>query len=134
MTQATPDDLRHVPLLSGLDDRQLQVVAGHLTSDSYRSGQSIVREGDVGYSIFIIKSGRVDVTSGDRVLRQLGPGDFFGELGIVSPDGKRTATVTARDDAEVWTMLGTSFRQLERDNADVAQAIQVTAQRRLSEG
>ncbi|HEX5016933.1 MAG TPA: cyclic nucleotide-binding domain-containing protein [Actinomycetes bacterium] len=134
MTQATPDDLRHVPLLSGLDDRQLQVVASHLTAESYRSGQSIVREGDVGYSIFIIKTGRVDVTSGDRVLRQLGPGDFFGELGIVSPDGKRTATVTARDDAEVWTMLGTSFRQLELDNADVAEAIQVTAQRRLSEG
>ena len=132
MTGATADDLRSVPLFSGLDDRQLGVVGGFLTTESYRSGQSIVREGDVGYSFFVIKSGHVDVTSGDQVLPRLGPGDFFGELAILSADGKRTATVSARDQVEVWAMFGTSFRELQIDHADIADAIQVTAQQRLS--
>jgi cAMP-dependent protein kinase regulator/CRP/FNR family cyclic AMP-dependent transcriptional regulator/cGMP-dependent protein kinase 2 len=132
MSTATPDDLRGVPLLSGLDEPQLRVVLRHLTTESYRPGQSIVREGEVGYSFFVIKSGRAEVTSGDQVLRQLGPGDFFGELGISSRDGKRTATVTARDQVDVWAMLGTNFRQLQLEHTEVAELIREAAGRRLS--
>jgi CRP-like cAMP-binding protein len=132
MSTAMPDDLRGVPLLSGLDEAQLRVVVRHLTTESYRPGQSIVREGEVGYSFFVIKSGRAEVTIGDQVRRQLGPGDFFGELGISSRDGKRTATVTARDQVDVWAMLGTNFRQLQLEHTDVAELIREAAGRRLS--
>ena len=93
----TPDELRVSPLLAMLDDRQLHVVGAFLTPETYQSGRSIVREGDVGYVLFIIKSGEAEVSRGAEILRRLAPGDFFGEIAIVSEDGKRTATVTARN-------------------------------------
>jgi CRP-like cAMP-binding protein len=134
MTAPTMAELREVPLFSTLDDIQLQVVAGFLTTESYRSGRSIVREGEVGYEFFVIKSGQADVTQGARVLRLLGPGEFFGEIAIVSEDGKRTATVSARTSVEVWAMLGTSFRQLQVQDPEVAQRLSDAIDKRLSNG
>ncbi|MFL6071138.1 MAG: cyclic nucleotide-binding domain-containing protein [Actinomycetes bacterium] len=134
MTSPTVAELREVPLFSTLNDVQLQVVASFLTTESYRSGRSIVREGEVGYVFFVIKSGQADVTQGARVLRLLGPGDFFGEIAIVSEDGKRTATVSARTSVEVWAMVGTSFRQLQVKDPDVAQTLSVAIDNRLSNG
>ena len=134
MTAPTMAELREVPLFSTLDDIQLQVVAGFLTTESYRSGRSIVREGEVGYEFFVMKSGQADVTQGARVLRLLGPGEFFGEIAIVSGDGKRTATVSARTSVEVWAMLGTSFRQLQVQDPEVAQRLSDAIDKRLSNG
>jgi CRP-like cAMP-binding protein len=122
-----------VPLFATLDQHQLQVLADRMTTESYRSGQSIVREGDVGYTFFVMRSGMADVTRGTVALRDLKPGDFFGELGILSQDGKRTATVTARSDVEVWAMFGTDFRALQTDDADVASALQRAVDERTNE-
>jgi CRP-like cAMP-binding protein len=133
MSATTPDDLREVPLFATLDQHQLQVLADRMTTESYRSGQSIVREGDVGYTFFVMRSGMADVTRGTVALRDLKPGDFFGELGILSQDGKRTATVTARSDVEVWAMFGTDFRALQTDDADVASALQRAVDERTNE-
>jgi CRP-like cAMP-binding protein len=130
----TPDELRVSPLLAMLDDRQLHVVGAFLTPETYQSGRSIVREGDVGYVLFIIKSGDADVSRGSEILRRLGPGDFFGEIAIVSEDGKRTATVTARTDVDVWSMFGTSFRKLQVEYPDVAAALEAVVAARLAQG
>ena len=130
----TPDELRVSPLLAMLDDRQLHVVGAFLTPETYQSGRSIVREGDVGYVLFIIKSGEAEVTREAEVLRRLEPGDFFGEIAIVSEDGKRTATVTARTDVDVWSMFGTSFRKLQVEYPDVAAALEAVVAERLAQG
>ncbi len=134
MTSPTMAELREVPLFSTLDDVQLQVVATFLSTESYRSGRSIVREGEVGYVFFVIKSGQADVTQGAQVLRLLGPGDFFGEIAIVSEDGKRTATVSARTSVDVWAMLGTSFRQLQVQDPGVAETLRAAIDKRLANG
>ena len=66
----------------------------------FRSGATIVREGDPGASLFLIDEGTVEVQTADQagkllVLAKLGPGDFFGEIAVLS--GKpRTATIIAR--------------------------------------
>jgi|tagenome__1003787_1003787.scaffolds.fasta_scaffold20880114_3 CRP-like cAMP-binding protein len=130
----TPDELRVSPLLAMLDDRQLHVVGAFLTPETYQSGRSIVREGDVGYVLFIIKSGEAEVSRGAEILRRLAPGDFFGEIAIVSEDGKRTATVTARTDVDVWSMFGTSFRKLQVEYPDVAAALEAVVAERLAQG
>lgn len=131
-TTPTPDELREIPLLSTLSDQTLTVLVDYFTTADFRSGQSIVREGDVGYTFFVIRSGHVDVTQGTETLRMLNPGDFFGEIAIKSSDGKRSATVTARDDVEVWTMLGHGLRRLEVEHPDVAKALQQAAAERKS--
>ena len=131
----TPDELRVSPLLSMLDDRQLHVVGAFLTPETYQSGRSIVREGDVGYVLFIIKSGEAEVSREAEILRRLAPGDFFGEIAIVSEDGKADLPpVTARTDVDVWSMFGTSFRKIQVEYPDVAAALEAVVAERLAQG
>jgi len=59
---------------------------------------------------------------GDRELRLLGPGDFFGELSIVG-EGHRTASVLATSPVTVWCMFGTRFRALEDQFPELAERI-----------
>lgn len=76
----------------------------HLPTEIVAAGQDIVREGDSGDSAFIISRGRCAVyntSNGRRVeLRQLGPGDVFGEMAIFS-NAPRSATVTALGEVEL---------------------------------
>jgi CRP-like cAMP-binding protein len=132
MSSPEPTELRSVPIFVTLSEDELSLVESLMTSESYSAGRSIVREGDVGYEFFVIKEGTVDVTVGAEVVRRLGPGDFFGEMGIASHDGKRTATVTARTDAVVWSMLGPSLRLVEEQHPEVASKVQAAVGERKS--
>ncbi|MDQ3031112.1 MAG: cyclic nucleotide-binding domain-containing protein [Myxococcota bacterium] len=71
---------------------------------SFVAGESIVREGESGDAAYIIKSGRCRVTKTidgtPTILREMGPGDVFGEMAILAP-GPRTATVTAIEPTSV---------------------------------
>ena len=58
----------------------------------------------------------------DKEIRQLGPGDFLGELSIIG-DGHRTATVKATSQVTVWSMFGTRFRSLEQQFPELAERI-----------
>ena len=90
----TPDELRAIPLFEGMSDAGLERVsrsAGEMTS---QAGQVLALEGDPGSGMFVILNGTVSVEwRGGSV--ELGPGDFFGELTLLSPGGTRTARVRA---------------------------------------
>jgi CRP-like cAMP-binding protein len=55
-------------------------------------GEAVVREGDASDAMYVILEGRFEVKSGDRLIASLGPGDYFGEVGVLQ-DVPRTATV-----------------------------------------
>ncbi len=68
------------------------------------AGSPVVREGDAGSEAYVIKSGRCEVsTLASGVIRELGPGDVFGELAILA-ERSRTATITAIDDVELFVV------------------------------
>jgi CRP-like cAMP-binding protein len=134
MTDVDPERLRVSPLFSGLGADDLEAVASLLGSQTYGKGRSIVREGDIGYDFFVIAAGEADVTHEATVLGRLGPGDFFGELGIASSDGKRTATVTARTDVEVWTMYGSAVQRLQREHPHVTATLAAAVRERATDG
>lgn len=73
----------------------------------YEDGEAIVRQGEVGSSMFVIRSGRVGIyvesEEGRELLRHLGPGDCFGELALFDND-VRSATVEAEGSARVLTL------------------------------
>ncbi len=76
--------------------------AWHLPTRTVAPGTAIVREGDAGDEAFVIHRGRCRVhstTAGD--IRELGPGEVFGELAILTPGGRRTSTVEAIGEVEV---------------------------------
>jgi putative peptide zinc metalloprotease protein len=87
------------PAFAALSGSALAALAGQFTEERYGPGDVIVREGDPGDRLFVIASGTVEVhaAAGNRAvfMRPLGPGEMFGELALLEPDGRRNATVTA---------------------------------------
>ncbi len=74
-------------------------------------GAVLAPQGDFGYTFFIIEDGTATVTDGDAQLADLGPGDFFGEIGLLVT-GRRTATVTATSPIRVLTLFDQDFRRI----------------------
>jgi CRP/FNR family cyclic AMP-dependent transcriptional regulator len=111
--------LRQVPLFSDLDQRELQDIASAMKSRTFSAGQQIAVEGESGVGFFVIEDGQAKVTvSGDEV-RTLGPGDYFGEVALIT-QGPRTATVTADTDLRTYGMTFWEFRPLVEDTPSLA--------------
>jgi CRP-like cAMP-binding protein len=90
----TPDELRAIPLFESASEAGLERVATDAGEMSCEPGQVLALHGDPGSGMFVILDGRVSVEwRGGSV--ELGPGDFFGELTVLAPGGKRVARVRA---------------------------------------
>ncbi|HPI92973.1 MAG TPA: cyclic nucleotide-binding domain-containing protein [Deltaproteobacteria bacterium] len=99
-------------------------------------GRRIIEEGSYGDSFFCIISGRVKVSrrigETEETLRELHPGDFFGELALIH-DKPRAATVTALDETELYEMGRESFTEMLRTSPDITMEILSTSSNWLLE-
>jgi CRP/FNR family transcriptional regulator, cyclic AMP receptor protein len=86
--------LRAIPLFSGMSDRSIEIIAEIVRDASFPAGASLVKEGEPGESFMIIREGTATVEQSGRMLRELGTGDFLGEIALID-GGPRTASVTA---------------------------------------
>jgi CRP/FNR family cyclic AMP-dependent transcriptional regulator len=125
-------DLASTPLFAGLDEPGRRIVAEWLEVDTVLPGRHLTHEATMGYAFYVLHEGTADVVVGSKVVRTLGPGDFFGEISILG-DGRQTATVTVTSPATVWTMFGTRFRQLQQAHPEIAAAIEKVAAQRLGQ-
>src|SRR5437764_12682443 len=91
------EDLRAIPLLSGLDGAALEKLAGGTSELEAHAGQPLTHPGAPGTGMFFVVEGTVEVDAPEG-HRELGPGEFFGELALLSDEGKRTARVRAERD------------------------------------
>jgi CRP-like cAMP-binding protein len=116
----TADLLAGVPLLSGLDRKQLERLARDFSERTFAPGAVIVREGDDhGVGFFVVAEGEGSVTVGGKQVGTIGPGSYFGEVALIS-DRVRTATVTATTDMRCLVMTLWDFRAFVRGDAEVA--------------
>jgi CRP/FNR family transcriptional regulator, cyclic AMP receptor protein len=113
------DLLKRVPLFSDLEDRELQQIANSMKQRRFSPGQQIAVEGQSGVGFFVIEDGQAKVTVGGDEVRTLGPGDYFGEVALIT-QGARTATVTADSDLTTWGMTFWDFRPLVEDTPSIA--------------
>jgi len=113
------DVLRRVPLFQGLDDKQLKRIADSFTERTFKAGQELVTEGSGGVGFFVIETGEARVTVDGNPRRELGPGDYFGEIALID-GGVRTATITATSDGTMHGLTSWQFRPLVEDNAAIA--------------
>ena len=106
--------LANVPLFAGLSKRELGDIASVTDELDVPAGKTLMREGERGREFLVIESGTVDVTREGRVVRQLGPGDWVGEIALIA-DIPRTATVTTTSDARLLVLTDRAFAKLVRD-------------------
>ena len=88
-------ELRSVPLFGGLASDDLATLAERADLVEAEAGVDLTREGDFGHCVFAIVDGTAAVTVDGAPVRDLGPGDLFGEIAVLA-SGRRTATVTSR--------------------------------------
>jgi CRP-like cAMP-binding protein len=119
MASETAQLLKRVPLFSDLDDRELESIARSMKQRTFSQGQDIAVEGESGVGFFVIEDGEAKVTVGGNEVRRLGPGDYFGEIALIS-QGARTATVTADTDLRTYGMTFWDFRPLVEDTPGIA--------------
>ncbi len=133
MDHPSVEDLQQVPLLADLSDAERSALSELFDIMEYDAGRTLVGEGRAGYAFYVINRGRVAVTHDGEQLRELGPGDFFGEIAILGKR-RRTATVTATEPVAVWVLLGSAFEELQSTRPEVAAALQEAMRHRLEAG
>src|SRR5688500_20112366 len=87
--------LKSVPLFAQCDDKQLTFIATQVDEVDFVAGRDLCREGSGGGEFFIILSGTAEVRRQGSHLRELGPGEVFGEIALLD-GGPRTATESGR--------------------------------------
>jgi CRP/FNR family cyclic AMP-dependent transcriptional regulator len=103
--------LAELPLFQGLDDEALRTVSKVAQEVSVSEGAELVREGDYSYELTIIDEGKASVEHEGEKVAELGPGDVFGEAGVLSK-GVRNATVRATTNMRLVTLTGWDLRRL----------------------
>jgi voltage-gated potassium channel len=119
-----------IPLFEGLTLDQRAAVASSCEELVVEAGSTLVQEGDFGYGMFAITSGKAEVIIDGAVVRTLGRGDMFGEIAVLS-GGRRTATVVAATDMTLITVLNRDMWRLERESPEIATALRATIAERL---
>ena len=121
--------LSEIPLFSGLNRKERRALAPRTDEVELDQGRVIVREGEWPYEFFAIEEGTAEVRRGEQLLAELGPGDFFGEMGLVG-DTRRNATVIASSPLTVVVMTAQAFRQTARELPEVAAKIRAAIEER----
>ena len=121
--------LKPIPLFAGLSKKQLRTVSQLADEVDVETGRHLVREGEFAYEFFAIEEGTAEVRRGDQLLAELGPGDFFGEMGLVG-DVPRIASVVATTPMTVIVMTGQAFRGVDREHPEVAKTIRKAIEER----
>jgi len=119
VARASSDVLKKVPLFAGLDDRELGQIAASLKERRFQAGDTMTEEGAGGAGFFIVEDGEADVSVDGQPRGQIGPGDYFGEIALLT-GSDRTATITAKSDMVCWGMTPWDFRPLVESNSTIA--------------
>jgi CRP/FNR family cyclic AMP-dependent transcriptional regulator len=129
--------LRNVPLFSGLDKSEFKRLAKIATRRHAASGEYVVRAGDQAESLIILLTGRAKVTNVNAdgrevILAWLGPGEFFGEMGLI--DGcPRSANVVVVESCDLLNVGKDEFYRFMQENFQVAEKLMQILVRRLRE-
>lgn len=130
MATTPADALRKVPMLSGLDDQDLERLGRQMKERRFPEGSAVTTEGAGGAGFFVIVDGNATVSVRDEVVAQLGPGDHFGEIALID-EGSRSASIVAATDLTCYGLTAWEFRPFVEEHPQVAWTMLQTLARRL---
>ena len=129
--------LKSVPLFASFPDEQLRTLVTVVTRRSAPRASVIMAAGDAIDSLYIVISGRLKVMMGDAdgkevILSLIGPGEFFGEMGLID-DAPRSASVVTIEPCELLSVSKRDFKKCLAENFEMATAVMRSLVRRLRE-
>ena len=123
------DDLRRIPLFEDLDQHELDAVGRAITELDLPAGRQLIAEGSRGHDMFAVLGGTLEVTRAGEHVADVGPGEFVGEMALLTGD-ERNATVTVATDARVLHLDGRALSALIDDTTRIAaRMLKVVARR-----
>lgn len=130
-------ELREVPLFSEMDQQEVAGIRAIMEETRFKPGQVIIREGEVGDLFYVITEGHVEISirdadGSDVVLHEAGPGEFFGELSMLTNE-PRSARVRALDEVTTLALGRHEFFEFLRMHAHAAIDVLVELGGRLHE-
>jgi len=123
--------LKTIPLFSSLSEKALNTIAVFASETSVSAGKRLVHEGDYSYDLIVIDSGTADVVKEGEVIGSLGPGDVFGEMGVLAGE-KRNADVVATSSMHLITLSKWDLKRISGELMEQLQGI-VQERRELDE-
>jgi cAMP-dependent protein kinase regulator len=105
--------LRSVPLFESLPAEVSEKFAVWVDELKVDEGRHLAEQGDFAYELFVIEDGTADVLQNGESIAELGPGEFFGEMGVIEKT-QRNATVVAKTPMRLLTLSHWDVKRLER--------------------
>ena len=122
--------LRGVAFFRPLQLTTIEDLAGRLATVEVRAGVDVVRQGEPGDCFYIVEKGRLETLIDGTPIRELGPGDSFGEIALLR-DVPRTATVRATDDAVLASLTQNDFLSAVTGHTDSVTAAEAVVTSRM---
>ena len=122
-------ELSQIPIFSDVDDDELKKVGASAESVEFSERAEIIREGGFSRALLAIEEGTVEVTRRGEHIANLGPGDIFGEAGVVN-DAVRNATVTTTSRLRLIIMGQLEVHRLQKNAPETYARIERLAEER----
>ncbi len=123
-------ELGFISIFAELSAKELKAIEGLMTSVEAKSGKVLTAQGKPGREFLVIEEGTARVEIDDRTVAHLGPGDFVGELALITGD-PRNATVTATSDMQLRVLNRREFSAMLDESPKITRKIMVAAVRRV---
>jgi CRP-like cAMP-binding protein len=124
-----PARLKKIPVFADLSDEERDHIAALAAEVSVPEGKELVREGDYSYDVLAIEEGTASVDRHGEHIADLGPGDVFGEMGVLKRE-QRNATVVATSPMLLVTLTSWDIRRLQKTAPNAVDHLrEVVAQR-----
>jgi CRP/FNR family cyclic AMP-dependent transcriptional regulator len=121
--------LKRIPLFADASDEELAKVAAFAESKEIAEGEVVVEEGGFSRELLAIEEGSAEVTRDGEHIADLGPGDIFGEAGMLD-DSMRSATVTASSRMKLISLGHFEVQRLKKDAPGVYSRIEELVEER----
>ena len=105
------DLIKGVPLFAAASKQELAEIASIADEIDLPEGKVLIQEGDTGREFFVLIDGTAEVSRGGKKVATIGPGDFFGEIALISKT-PRNATITTTSPVRALVITDRAFRQL----------------------
>lgn len=125
--------MSRIQLFHHLPPEKIRELLPHIKKETYQQGETIFKQGDLGDSLFIIESGKIDITE-EKEQKKIGTlkeNDVIGAFSLISGE-PRHATAVAANDTQVWIIMKKDFDRLLEHSPELADSIKELISKRIA--